>query len=173
MLIYYYGDGKGKTTAALGTVLRAAGYGWPCLVIQAIKGNWPTGEAKLIGATKIPNVSIVSAGLGFIGICKDNKKRSEHVVAARGALEKARQAIASRRWRLIVLDEFGDLGELDNRLNEQLMRIIESRVSKPNIIITGHRYHRSIAQAADIVTKMAKIKHRYDCGIMAERGIDY
>jgi len=72
-----------------------------------------------------------------------------------------------------VLDEFGDLGELDNQLSKESMRVIESRGRKLHIIITGHRYRRRIAKAADIVTKMAKIKHHYDCGIMAERGIDY
>lgn len=171
MLIYYYGAGKGKTTAALGTALRAAGHGWRCLIIQAIKSSWSTGESKLIRAGKIPGVSIMTAGLGFVGIQGDKRKRSEHLTAARYALEKTQEEIESRRWRLIVLDEFGDLPEIDSVLYDGLIAVL--RKSKAHLVITGHRYRRRIAQGADVVTKMTKIKHPFDCGIMAEKGLDY
>ena len=171
MIIYYYGNGKGKTTAALGTMLRAAGHGWHCLLIQAIKGDWPTGEAKLLRGGRIPGVSIISAGLGFVGIMGDKRKRTKHRAAGRKALDTAREAINSRRWQLIVLDEFADLPELGEGLYDELVAVLQS--GKTHIIITGHRFRRRIAQRADTVTRMEKKKHPFDCGIMAEKGIDY
>jgi len=175
LIIYYYGDGKGKTTAALGAVLRAVGHGWSCLVLQAIKGPWPSGEVRTIKKhlASIP-VKIVLHGRGFVGIRGDTLTKREHRQAAMQAITKAREGIGSGRYRLVVLDEFADLAALKLAAKEKIAALIDTaRRQKVTIIITGHTYEPSLARQADIVTKMQKVKHGYDCGIMALKGIDF
>jgi cob(I)alamin adenosyltransferase len=174
MIIYYYGNGKGKTTAAFGAVLRATGYGWSCLVLQAIKGKWLTGEKKAIKRYLAPKVEIETLGRGFVGIHGDTKLTSQHQIAAEAALQEARQAINQRRYRLIILDEYGDLPKLQKDNAIKLLTLIDdAKEQNIHLIITGHQKQPAIAQAADLVTKMINVKHPYECGIMAVEGIDY
>ena len=174
MLIYYYGNGKGKTTAALGAVLRAAGYGWQCLVLQAIKGQRVSGEKQSIGKHLSRKIEIRTLGQGFIGIQNDNKPIGQHQAAARKALREARQAVNRGQHRLIVLDEYGDLPRLRRSYLKQILSIAaDAKEKNIHLIITGHLKQASLVNAADLVTKMANIKHPYECGIMAIKGIDY
>lgn len=171
LLVYYYGDGKGKTTAALGACLRAAGHGMKCLILQAIKDSWPSGERKSIPRYLQNNIDIEALGAGFVGIIDDNKSKSVHKTAARKAIRAARRAIASKKYKLIVLDEFGDLpplGLVD-------IGMLTNTVSKSNchIIITGHKPLKAISNIADIVTEMKKVKHHFDSGIIATKGLDF
>src|SRR5512137_2032735 len=98
------GDGKGKTTAALGTILRAVGYGHRCLIVQFIKGSWTYGEMKSIKRLE-PEVEFHRMGKGFVGIVDDQLPREEHEKAAREALKFAREKLASGDYRLVLLDE--------------------------------------------------------------------
>src|SRR5512140_915871 len=98
------GDGKGKTTAALGTVLRAVGYGHRCLIVQFIKGSWTYGELRSIKRLE-PEVEFHRMGKGFVGIVDDKLPREEHEQAAREALAFAKGKLASGEYRLVLLDE--------------------------------------------------------------------
>lgn len=171
LLIYYYGDGKGKTTAALGACLRAAGHGMKCLVLQAIKGSWPSGERKSIPRYLQNNIDIEALGAGFVGIIDDKKKLDEHQKAAKNAIDAARRAVASKKYNLIVLDEFSNLpslGLID-------IKVLLDTISNPSchIVITGHKPLKAITGIADIVTEMKKVKHHFDSGIIATKGLDY
>lgn len=171
LLIYYYGAGKGKTTAALGTALRAAGAGMHSIILQAIKGDWPSGERISIPKYFKNCITIKALGKGFVGIMGDSKDISEHIKAARDALSAARDAIGSGRYNLIVLDEFGDLPTLKLISATQLTKVVKN--ANCHIIITGHKPIREIIDIADIVTEMKKVKHHYDSGIIASKGVDF
>jgi len=172
--VYYFGNGKGKTTAALGAVLRAAGYGRRVLVLQFIKGDWVTGEIQAIRRDFPDLVTIKQLGKGFVGIMGDKLPISEHIHAAKSALTEISSAIRSQMWDLIILDELTDLITL--RLvdeNDVIQSIQNYRDGQADIIVTGHHCNPQISKIMDIVTEMKKIKHHYDNGIIAKRGLDY
>lgn len=171
LIIYYCGDGKGKSTAALGAALRAAGHGMKCLVIQAIKGSWPSGERVSIPRYLKSKIDIRAYGEGFVGIMDDKKPISEHITAARRAIAAARRAIAAKKYDLIVLDEFGDLPALDLVDTRQLIDLFID--AHCHIVITGHKPIKKIVGVADIVTEMKKVKHHFDSGIIATKGLDF
>jgi cob(I)alamin adenosyltransferase len=172
--VYYYGNGKGKTTAALGAALRAAGQGRRVLILQAVKGDWPTGEKNAINRGWSDLVEIKTLGRGFVGIMGDNLSRAEHQKAAASALETIESAIRSQKWQLIILDEATDMIELDLISEQALLDAIRDfRNFSADLIITGHRYFPAIANKVDIVTEMKNIKHHYTGGMMAKKGLDY
>src|SRR3990167_4159911 len=106
LIMIYTGDGKGKTSAALGTVFRALGQGWKVLVLQFFKGDWPIvfGEVEM-GKRLSPQLEVLQLGKGFVKYMGDKKPLEEHLAAAREALRVAREKITSGRYELIILDE--------------------------------------------------------------------
>jgi len=171
LLIYYFGDGKGKTTAALGAAVRAAGHGWRVLILQAIKGSWPSGERKSIPKYLDETIEIKALGTGFVGIMDDKKSKKVHRVAAQRAFDVARNNISSKKYDLIVLDEYGDLPALGLVDTETLIDVITN--ANCHIIITGHKPIKKIIDISDIVTEMKKVKHHFDSGIIATKGLDF
>ena len=105
LVIVYTGDGKGKTSAALGHVFRALGHGWKVLVIQFFKGDWPIVFGEIESAKAHPNLEILQLGKGFVKIMGDKKPFSEHQLAANEAIELAKKKIYSGDYDLVVLDE--------------------------------------------------------------------
>jgi len=172
--VYYYGKGKGKTTAALGTVLRAAGWGRKVLVLQAVKGDWPSGEQAAINRDMPDLVTIQTLGRGFVGILGDKLARIEHEQAAQSTLVTIRSAIHADSWDLIVLDEATDIIELNLTTIDMLLEAINDfRSYHADLIITGHRYFPELAALADIVTEMKSVKHHFDNGVLAKKGLDF
>ncbi len=169
----YFGDGKGKTTAALGAVLRAAGSGWKCEVLQFIKGAWPLGERDAIGKYLKETAKISAGGKGFVKIMGDKLPESEHKKAARAAFSRARTLANARALDLLVLDELLDAVELGFVAEREVITLIRGRRRGLHIIITGHKRFTRIFAAADIVTEMRKVKHPFDKGFIAVRGLDY
>lgn len=172
LLIYYYGAGKGKTTAALGVAIRAWGMGKRVLILQAIKGNWPTGEYDAIKKIKSNRLNIRRLGCGFVGIMGDKLPRNKHRASAAKAVDKAIVVIDSGQWDLIILDEFADLSDLKLIPSKVLINLLK-RPRLCDIIVTGHKPKSGIIKLADIVTEMVKNKHHFDKGVLAKRGIDY
>jgi len=158
--IYYYGDGKGKTTAALGLVLRAVGYDMKVLILQAIKGSWPSGEQASIAR-------------GFIGIAHDKLPLYAHRKAACNAMKTARREIESGKWDIIVLDEFADLPTHKLVTIRNLVSLVTGARRKTDIIITGHRPIKLLISRAQLVSEIKKVKHPFDKGIIARRGLDF
>jgi len=171
-VIVFTGEGKGKTTASLGIALRALGYGMKVCMIQFVKGSWFTGELKssqLLG----PNFGIIRAGKGFVGIMDDRKPLSDHVAAAKEALRVSERIISSSRYDIVILDE------INYALNRKLiglrsvLRLIRVKPLHVTLVLTGRGAPKPIIDAADLVTEMRKIKHPYDKGMTARRGIDF
>lgn len=172
LIIIYTGEGKGKTTAAMGAALRAAGYGKKVCVIQFVK-IWFTGELK--GFEALPNVEFIQAGKGFYQIMGDREDPAEHKKAAEGALELAREKIMSDVYDVVVLDEI--IGTMVGGLlsGEPVLELLKQKPERLDVVLTGRHAETipGLVAMADTVTEMKKIKHPYDEGILAKEGIDF
>ena len=165
------GDGKGKTTAALGTVVRAVGYGWKVLIVQFIKGTWQYGE--MVGLTMLPGVRLERMGAGFYKIMGDTLPDEVHRQAAAEALALARQAMASGEWDMVVLDEVNVAVQTGLLPVADVLALIEAKPTWLHLFLTGRGAPPAIIERADLVTEMREIKHPYQKGIIAQKGFDY
>jgi len=172
LLIVYTGNGKGKTTAALGMCVRAVGYNWKICLIQFVKGSWKYGE--LNGLKKLaPNVELHVVGEGFVGIEDDDKEFTEHQKAARDGLQVALEKIKSEEYQLVILDELNialDLGLIDE---DAVLSVLDARTPLQHLVITGRGAPDWLVEKADLVTEMTEIKHPYQKGMLAQKGIDW
>jgi cob(I)alamin adenosyltransferase len=172
LVVVYTGDGKGKTTAAMGLALRAAGYGRKVLVIQFVK-TWFTGEKG--GFEHLPNVEFVQAGKGFFKILGDQLPEDEHVEAAQEALELAQAKIAGGEYDVVVLDEI--IGTVTGGLLplQPVLELVDTKPPLLDLVLTGHHGEElpELLERADLITEMRKVKHPYDSGIIAKESIDY
>lgn len=166
----FTGDGKGKTTAALGTVLRAAGHGFKILVIFFIKGNASDGEFKTL--PNLPNVEVAKFGLRK-WIRDPAKASPEEKTEAKAALEAARKAITSGKYDIVVMDEINMALYFKLIDIEEVIQLIKDKPSHTELILTGRKADTRIVQLADLVTEMIAIKHPYEKGITAREGIEY
>lgn len=171
LVITYYGTGKGKTTAALGLALRASGYGKKVKIIQFIKGDWKTGEQSAVKA--LESVSIATMGSGFVGIQNDNKSFEEHKATTENAMAKAENDVEDRDLFVLVLDEI--LVAVDKGLIEKnrLVKLINKKPRGLNLVLTGRPTIKDIILKSDLVSEIKKIKHPFDSGVEAVRGIDF
>jgi cob(I)alamin adenosyltransferase len=174
LLLVLTGNGKGKSTAAFGLALRAAGNRMPVKVIQFIKGAWKTGEREAI-RRGLPEIDVEVGGKGFtIERLRDPKiPMPEHHLAARAAFEMAREAVTGGRYRMVVLDEI--LGSVKAGLvsEDELLELARSRPPDLHLVLTGRGATPAIVEAADLVTEMKEVKHHYRAGIPAQRGIEF
>jgi len=166
----FTGNGKGKTTAALGTVMRAAGHGLKICVIFFIKGDYTYGEYTSLA--NLPNVKIASFGLRQF-IHKTGGINPEEKAQAKAALAAAREAITGGGYDLVVLDEiivavYFNLLEID-----EVLQLITDKPPHVELILTGRNADSRLIEAADLVTEMVKIKHPFDKGIEARKGIEF
>lgn len=171
LVIVYTGDGKGKTTAALGTALRAVGRGFRVLIIQFIKGSWEYGELESLKRLA-PEVELVRVGKGFVGIVDDTLPREEHEDAAREGFELARERVTAGGYDLVILDELNYAVQGGLIPIEDVLELVESKPEELHLLITGRDAHPDLIAAADLVTEMREVKHPYQKGIPAMRGID-
>jgi cob(I)alamin adenosyltransferase len=162
------GDGKGKSTAAFGVVLRAVARDWPVGVVQFLKsGRWHVGEEK--ACTRL-GVEWWSIGEGFTW---DSEDLTEDQAVAQAAWTQARSLIEGGAHRLVVLDEITypvNWGWLDEA---EVVAVIRDRPEDVNVVLTGRDAPASFVDLADTVTSMTNVKHAYDQGITAKKGIDY
>lgn len=171
LILVNTGNGKGKTTAALGMALRAWGQGMKVLVLQFIKGGWKYGELK--AAEKLaPNFEIRQLGGGFIK-GPDDKELDEHRHAAQEALQAAREEITSGKYDLIILDEI--LYAIHYRLVslDEVLSLFACKPEGLHLVLTGRNAPPEIIEQADLVTEMREIKHPFTKGIPAQKGIEY
>jgi cob(I)alamin adenosyltransferase len=168
LIIVHTGNGKGKTTAAIGTAFRAVGVGFKVKMIQFIKGSWDYGE--LHAAEKLENFEIVPMGEGFTWETKDRERDIE--IAGR-TWAACREAIERGEHDLLIFDEINvalSLGYLD------VAAVVEALRARPkgmHVILTGRGAPQQLIDAADLVTEMKEIKHPFHSGIYAQRGIEY
>ena len=169
-IILFTGDGKGKTTAALGMVLRASGHGLKSLIVQFIKTAGETGE--LSACCHLPGVEIFQAGLGFIPD-ETNPAFTAHRQAAREGLEKAAAAIAARTYGLVVMDEICLAVKKGLLTKEAVIESIHKAGPEVVIVLTGRQAPESLIDIADTVTEMTMIKHGYSEGWPAQKGVEF
>lgn len=172
LLVVYTGNGKGKTTAALGMALRAIGRGWRVLMVQFGKGSWH--YAELDSAKRLaPDLEIVPMGKGFFKILDDHYSEEEHRAAAERALEFSKDQMASGKYDMLILDEV--VGSVVSGLLrlEDVMKLIEGKPEDLTLVLTGRNAPAEFIERADLVTEMREIKHPYQRGRLAQKGIDY
>ncbi|MBD3331751.1 cob(I)yrinic acid a,c-diamide adenosyltransferase [candidate division GN15 bacterium] len=172
LLIVYTGHGKGKTTAALGMCVRALGYHWRVCIVQFVKGSWKYGELR--GVKRLsPEIELHTVGEGFVGIVDDNKERSEHIRAAKEGVEFARKIIESCDYPLVILDELNVALKLELVDREDVESLIDAMSHEQHLVITGRDAPEWLIEKANLVTEMKEIKHPYQEGILAQKGIDW
>ena len=172
LVIVYTGKGKGKTTAALGIVLRAVGHGYKVCMIQFIKGEWYYGE--LTSSKRLePEFEMIAAGKGFVGIIDDDHPIKDHQTAAKEAIALAKEKIVSGLYDIMILDEVNYAVKLNLISEQDILDTIAARSEKTSLVLTGNYVPESVVARADLVTEMREIKHPYQQGIKAKEGIDF
>lgn len=172
LVIVYTGKGKGKTTAALGIVLRAVGHGMRVAMVQFVKGEWFYGE--LASSKRLePEFELIAAGKGFVGIIDDDHPIEDHQNAAKVAIRVAKEKLASGKYDVVILDEINYAAKLGLIPEDEILELIQSRPEKTTVVLTGNYAPESVLAVADLVTEMKEIKHPYQQGIKAKKGIDF
>jgi cob(I)alamin adenosyltransferase len=171
LIIVNTGPGKGKTTAAMGTALRAVGNGMRVLMLQFLKGSWHYGELDAVQAFGDKFV-MKQMGRGFVKV-GGAETDPEDVRMVEQAWGEAEEAILSGQWDLVVLDEINyaiSYGMLDP---EKVVQMLSRKPEMVHVILTGRNAHPKIVDLADTVTEMREVKHAYQKGVLAQRGIEY
>ncbi|MCK4471772.1 MAG: cob(I)yrinic acid a,c-diamide adenosyltransferase [Anaerolineae bacterium] len=165
----YTGLGKGKTTAALGLALRAAGQGLKVYIIQFMKG-WPD-YGELVSVEKLPNITLRQFGRPEF-VDKDNPD-PEDIRQAHEALDHARQIITGGQYDIVILDEINVA--LDFRIISlaEVLSLLNAKPKQVELVLTGRHAHPDVVKRADLVTEMLDIKHPYAEGVRGRRGIEY
>ena len=171
LIIVNTGPGKGKTTAAMGTALRAVGQGMRVLMLQFLKGSWHYGE---LDAVRVFGDKFVMKpiGRGFVKVGPE-RPDPEDVRMVEEAWVEAEKSIQSGDWDLVVLDEINyaiSYGMLDPA---KVAQALQTKPEMVHVILTGRNAHPTIVDLADTVTEMRQVKHAYERGVMAQRGIEY
>nr|WP_279388540.1 cob(I)yrinic acid a,c-diamide adenosyltransferase [Pectinatus cerevisiiphilus] len=172
LVIVNTGNGKGKTTAALGLALRAWGQQMRILIIQFIKGNSQYGELEALRALPGDRIKIVQMGEGFTqkntGVSKE-----EHIKAAQTALHKAIEAEKDDLWDMLILDEINYAVKFGLLTEEEVLSLLDNKPDMLHLVLTGREATTAVLAKADLVTEMKEIKHPYKAGIKAQKGIEF
>jgi len=172
LTIVYTGKGKGKTTAALGIALRATGYDKKICMIQFIKGSWHYGE--MISSKRLePEFEMVAIGKGFVGIIDDKTPLEEHQKIANEALKISSTKIQSGKYDIVILDEVNYAINLNLIQLEDVLNLIKIKPKPLDLILTGNYAKDEIIELADLVTEMREVKHPFQQGKKAKKGIDF
>jgi cob(I)alamin adenosyltransferase len=171
LVIVNTGPGKGKTTAAMGTALRAVGNGMKVLMLQFLKGSWHYGELDAVKAFG-DNFVMKQLGRGFVKV-GGAETDPEDIRMVEEAWAEAESAISSGEWDLVVLDEINYAISYKMLDPEKVAAFLRKRPDMVHVILTGRNAHPTIIDLADTVTEMKQVKHAYEKGVMAQRGIEY
>ena len=172
LVIVYTGKGKGKTTAALGMALRAIGYDYKVCMIQFIKGSWHYGEMTSSKRLE-PEFELTAVGKGFVGIMDDKSPIEDHKKIADEALAIAREKISSERYEIVILDEINYAINLGLVGLDDVINLVRQRPEGVSIVLTGNHAKDQIIEMADLVTEMREVKHPFQSGVRAKKGIDF
>lgn len=173
MLLAFTGNGKGKTTAALGNALRLLGAGKQALMVQFIKGPWESGEHKSVARLE-PDFKILRTGKGFVGILGDTLPLEEHKKAAEDGFALARKEIAGGKYHLLILDEVHNAIRLGLIPISFVLAFLDYAKDKVEYVITtGRDAAKEIIDRADLVTEMRDVKHPFQKKIKATKGLDF
>ena len=165
----FTGDGKGKTSAALGVALRALGHGRCVHIIFFMKGDFPYGEQKTL--SELSNITFER--FGFQDFVDPANVKPEEREEAHKALEAARKAMLSLKYDVVILDEVNVAAAWKLIDIDEVIKLIHDKPEKVELILTGRYADPRLIELADLVTDMVKVKHPYDKGILSRKGIDY
>jgi len=168
LVLVHTGKGKGKSSAAFGIVVRALGWGQTVGVVQFIKGKWITGERRFF--EKMDGFAWHSMGEGFTW---DTQDRDRDIAAATAAFDKAREMMQSGDFDLVLLDEINIALRYEYLALDTVLDALKSRSDRTSVILTGRDAKPELCDYADLVTEMEQVKHPFQAGIKAQRGIDF
>ncbi|WP_413676522.1 cob(I)yrinic acid a,c-diamide adenosyltransferase [Pantoea dispersa] len=167
ILMVFTGNGKGKTTAAFGTALRACGHGKNVAAVQFIKGEWPNGERNLLAQHGV-EFQVMATGFTW-----ETQNRASDTAACQHVWQHARRMLQDASLDLVILDEITYMVSMDYLDLDELVTALQQRPPQQSVIITGRGCHRTLLELADTVSEMRPVKHAFDAGIQAQQGIDW
>ncbi|MEL6187187.1 MAG: cob(I)yrinic acid a,c-diamide adenosyltransferase [Myxococcota bacterium] len=162
------GDGKGKSSSAFGVAVRAIGHGQRVAIVQFIKGTWKTGEGQFFD--RFPEVTRIVSGDGFTWETQD---RDQDIASAERGFEAARNLIAAGEHDVVILDEINVAAKHGYLKPEAIAEVLRAKPEHVSIIVTGRGAHPAVIEAADTVTEMRLVKHAYQAGIRARKGVEF
>ncbi|UCD91934.1 MAG: cob(I)yrinic acid a,c-diamide adenosyltransferase [Methanobacteriota archaeon] len=165
----YTGNGKGKTTAALGLALRASGHGWKVHIVQFMKGRIDYGELK--ACKDNPNITVEQFGRPQF-VDKDNPE-PEDLEYAKDGLSRAKEVVMNEEYQIVVLDEINTAVDFNLIKLEDVLDLIEKKPEGVELVLTGRNANPEIVKIADYVTEMLEIKHPYQEGQVGRKGIEF
>ncbi|MFQ5970871.1 MAG: cob(I)yrinic acid a,c-diamide adenosyltransferase [Alphaproteobacteria bacterium] len=169
LLLVHTGKGKGKTTAAMGLVVRALGHGMRVGIVQFVKGRWQTGERAIL--EKFPDaVTIRVMGEGFTWETQD---RQRDIAAARAAWEAAREMLGDPGYGLVLLDELNIVLRYDYLPLDEVVAALDGRRPDLHVVVTGRNAKPELLEIADMVTDMTMVKHHFRADVKAQPGIEF
>jgi cob(I)alamin adenosyltransferase len=169
LLIVHTGKGKGKTTAALGMVIRAVGHDMRVGIVQFVKGAMTTGEAAVLA--RFPEVDFHAMGEGFTWNTQD---RARDIATARTAWDEVKRMIADSSYDLIVADELNIVLRYDYLPLDEVLEVLATKGAMTHVVITGRNAPDALIEAADLVTDMTQVKHPFrEQGVKAQKGIEF
>jgi cob(I)alamin adenosyltransferase len=171
LIIVHTGAGKGKSSSAFGMILRCVAHGFPCAVVQFIKGAWDTGERRLLTSNFGELCQFHAMGEGFTWETQD---RARDIAAAQAGWEKAKSLIADENLRMVVLDEINIALRYDYLdVNDVVAFLQNSKPPLTHVVLTGRNAKQELIDAADLVTEMTLVKHPFRSGIKAQPGVEF
>ena len=171
LIIVHTGAGKGKSSSAFGMIVRCVAHGFPCAVVQFIKGAWDTGERRIFTTHFGDLCQFHAMGEGFTWETQD---RARDIAAAQAGWEKAKELIADPSLRMVVLDEINIALRYDYLdINEVVSFLREHKPPPTHVVLTGRNARQELIDAADLVTEMTLVKHPFRSGIKAQPGVEF
>jgi cob(I)alamin adenosyltransferase len=165
----YTGDGKGKTTSALGLILRASGQGLRCCLVQFMKGKYPYGEIKAL--RKLKTVTVKQ--FGTLDFVRKGKQQTVDIKEARKALAFVSKALSSGCFDLVILDEVCVAEYMGLISLDEILQAVKNRAPGVETVLTGRKAHKKLLAIADYITRFEKVAHPYDKGTLARKGIEF
>jgi cob(I)alamin adenosyltransferase len=169
LLIVHTGKGKGKSTAALGMVMRAIGHGFKVGIVQFVKGKWETGE-RVVLERFADQVTINTMGEGFT---LETQSRERDIAAARAAWNQAVSLIRDPEIKMVLLDELNIVLRYDYLPLEEVLAVLRDKPEDKHVIVTGRNAKDELLEIADLVTEMAMVKHPFREGVKAQAGVEF
>jgi cob(I)alamin adenosyltransferase len=169
LLIVHTGKGKGKSTAALGMVMRAIGHGFKVGIVQFVKGKWETGE-RVVLERFADQVTINTMGEGFTW---ETQSRERDIAAARAAWNQAVTLIRDPAIKMVLLDELNIVLRYDYLPLEEVLTVLRDKPEDKHVIVTGRNAKDELLEIADLVTEMTMVKHPFREGVKAQAGVEF
>jgi cob(I)alamin adenosyltransferase len=171
LIIVHTGAGKGKSSSAFGMIVRCVAHGFPCAVVQFIKGAWDTGERRIFTTHFAELCQFYAMGEGFTWETQD---RARDIAAAKAGWEKAKELIVDPNLHMVVLDEINIALRYDYLdINEVVAFLQSSKPPLTHVVLTGRNAKQELIDAADLVTEMTLVKHPFRSGIKAQPGVEF